>query len=260
MTKKRLLFAIILLATVGAYGCSESENPVATTPPAEVGTVSLGDGIPCGDSLVTILYAGQFIDVGTVTVYNDQDDLFIRIETTGGWWMTESHVAVATTLEDIPQTGKGNPKVGHFGLWAEHDPPVTTYTYSIGYEYEPGVELFLAAHAVVELHDENGQRIQEETAWADGFEFPGNNWATYFTYLIQDCGGEANEICDGDLKVITWDPLEGVGLVRVELYYEYEGTAYLVDSVTGVDNFEGYYEWIVEGVYGEGTYWFQIVG
>ena len=125
MTKKRLFLAIILLATIGAFGCSESNGPIGVERPSGVAAVSLGDGIPCGESLVTTLYAGQHIDVGTVTVYNDQDDLFIRIETTGGWWMTESHVAVATSLEEIPQTRTGNPKVGHFGLSTEHDPPVT---------------------------------------------------------------------------------------------------------------------------------------
>jgi len=27
--------------------------------------------------------------------------------------------------------------------------------------------------------------VEEETAWADGNDIPGRNWATYFTYLVQ---------------------------------------------------------------------------
>ena len=50
-------------------------------------------------------------------------------------------------------------------------------------QYEP--EYWIAAHAVVQLMDGEGNVIQEETAWADcnnSQDFPGNNWAWYFTY------------------------------------------------------------------------------
>ena len=37
-------------------------------------------------------------------------------------------------------------------------------------------------NAIEALHD----CIREETAWADGLDFPGKNWATYFTYFVTE--------------------------------------------------------------------------
>ena len=42
-----------------------------------------------------------------------------------------------------------------------------------------GSELYIAAHAVVTSSQGT------ETAWGDGLDFPGNNWATYFNYTVQ---------------------------------------------------------------------------
>lgn len=215
-----LVFAVVLL--IG--GCSESSHPSRTLPPGEVTATILGDGVPCGEELVVTLWAGQHIDVGHVTVFNDADDLYIRIETTGGWSLTETHVGIATNLEEIPQTGSGNPQVGHFDLAAEHDPPVSYYEYHVNYAYEPGQELFLAVHAAVVLMDDGGNPIQEETAWADGYDFPGNNWATYFNFTIADCaGGESiivtvpDQVCLFDPFPIAWSPAGEESGVRIDL-------------------------------------------
>ena len=122
--------------------------------------------------------------VGTVSVWNDGSTLYVKYKTIGDWELTETHVAVNTSLADIPQTKKGNPKVGHFPYKMTHDPSVTDYTYQIDLIWAPGTNVTIAAHAVVQ----NG--CQEETAWADcggpNAKFPGNNWATYFTYIVQD--------------------------------------------------------------------------
>ena len=131
--------------------------------------------------------------VGGVRVWNDVTHLFVEYDTTGYWdddvwvpsdWvLTETHLAVATDPDDFPQTKSGNPKVGKFpykdeGLYNTHK----LYTIPLD-SWGPGDILYIAAHAVVK----NGCR--EETAWADcggpDAYFPGNNWATYFTYTVQ---------------------------------------------------------------------------
>jgi hypothetical protein len=53
--------------------------------------------------------------------------------------------------------------------------------------WEPGVQLFIATHASVK----NPTVVYidgpwEETAWGAGFDFPGRNWAMYFTYTVQE--------------------------------------------------------------------------
>lgn len=105
-----------------------------------------------GDEVEVTLYAGQDIDVGTVTVSNDATNLYVEYSTTGGWLLGETHLAVATSLSGIPQTKTGNPKVGKFDHQMEHDPPVTDYTYTISLAdagYDPGDALVIAAHAEV---------------------------------------------------------------------------------------------------------------
>jgi len=97
------------------------------------------------------LYAGQNIDVGTVSVWNDGTNLYVKYETADGWQMRETHLAVATSLEGIPQTKKGNPKVGKFTYQTEHDPWVTACTHVINLaELGSDVKkLYIAAHAKV---------------------------------------------------------------------------------------------------------------
>jgi hypothetical protein len=142
---------------------------------------------------VTDLMAGggnvkSAIDVGYVLVYNDLDHLYIKYVTEGGWYMTETHLHVADALADIPQTKNGNPIPGHFDYATDHDPAVQEFEYVIPWseDWTPGTTLHIAAHASVQMlvgHDSHGDPVYHtETAWGDGLDFPGHNWATYFEY------------------------------------------------------------------------------
>ena len=147
------------------------------------------------------LIAGQHEDVGNVKVWsqkvsNDNGYLHVKYETTAGWVLKETHLAMATSLDDIPQTKKGNLIPGQFPYSTQHDPPVTEFTYKIPLDHWlPGLNgtlLCIAAHAVVSLQDGS----QEETAWAKGSNEvrfttkrgKRGNWATYFTYDVQQPG------------------------------------------------------------------------
>jgi len=143
--------------------------------------------------LDTELIAGQNWDepVGNVNVNHPGSTsryMYITYTTTGGWELTETHLAVAESFDDIPQNKKGNPKIGHFPYSDPHG-PVSTYTYTIDLDDFPSLfdpdtgkylgTLFVAAHAVVE-HPDYG----EETAWADTYGQPfneGNGWALWFS-------------------------------------------------------------------------------
>ena len=78
------------------------------------------------DPFVTDLIAGggneaSQMDVGDVLVWNDASNLYVRYVTTGGdWCITETHLAVATTIEEIPTTKKGNPIPGQFYYSSEY--------------------------------------------------------------------------------------------------------------------------------------------
>jgi hypothetical protein len=93
------------------------------------------------------LCAGQYMDVGDVEVWNDGCTLYVRYTTDEPWWMTETHLHVATDPDDIPQTKNGNPKVGHFEYQMIHDPRVNDFTYEVPLNGD-GI-YYIAAHAVV---------------------------------------------------------------------------------------------------------------
>jgi len=252
LTRRIGLALFVFALAAGFLGCSQSTQPEGTAAPVPVHPIGMID--PCGEPQVVTLYAGQFIDAGFVTVSNDAQTLSVEIQTAPGWFMTESHVAVAHTLEDLPQTGSGNPQVGHFDFAAVHNPRVATYTYLIDiaeYGYQLGDPLVVAVHAAVVRVNDGGAIVQRETAWGDGLDFPGNNWATYLEYTVQQCviepqceitvlypnGGES--FCLGDDTMIGWTQ-EGIScgdFVKIELLQRGELCLTLAESVPNSGSF-----------------------
>jgi hypothetical protein len=187
MFKSVVLTLIVLLSLIAAPAFAQSglvKNEVASI-----------TSQACGESTVVTLFAGQHIDAGSVTVWNDVTNLYVRYEATGGWDLAETHLAVATSLDGIPQK-RGNPAPGQFPYKTTHLPTVTGYTYTIPLgAFAAGDELFVAAHASLVLLDEAGRVIQQETGWGDGFDFAGRNWATYFNFTVQLCGEDGGTGC-----------------------------------------------------------------
>lgn len=148
----------------------------------------------CGDPFETELIASggnpkSAIEVGIVRVCSpDAETVRITYKTFEPWCLRETHVHVASEPEEIPQRN-GNPVPGQFdesevfGVCAgeaTYDIPVSEIDGSLMI----GDTVYVAAHAVV-YNDALGQ---EETAWGKGPGFPGRNWATYFTYVLQEPG------------------------------------------------------------------------
>lgn len=145
----------------------------------------LGMAHTADDPAVTNLTADQNITVGTVSVWNDDNMLYVQyLITTGDWVINESHLAVNTDSGAIPQTGNGNPKPGKFAY--SNETATGDYTYEIPLTWDPGINVSIAAHAEVVVLNETGAVIQDETAWGEGDQFNvGRNWAMYFKYTIQ---------------------------------------------------------------------------
>lgn len=218
------------LVGFGLSGCSETPNPTGVTIPERGQLSTLEVENSCGVVLQDTLFAGQFINVGMITVSNNQEVLGVEIEITEpGWAMTETHVAIEDTFEDLPMTGSGNPQVGHFEFSDTFDQPTTSWAYVINlaeYGYAPGIPLYIAVQAEVSLYVD-GVPVQNETAWGDGEDFPGNSWATYCTFSVQNCdGGPEVTITSptgspiyepGDTIIVSWDPPQTTP-VAVELY------------------------------------------
>jgi len=131
-----------------------------------------------GDPLIVDLIAGQNEIAGSIKAWDDGSSLFVLYETVDPWCLTETHLAVASSFEDIPQAN-GNPIPGQFPYKNSHN-CATNYLYKIPLDNKI-CNLYIATHAVVKSPG------SKETAWGSGLDFPGKNWATYFTYKPNAC-------------------------------------------------------------------------
>lgn len=149
------------------------------------------------ESVTWTLYAGQTIDVGTITAYIDTDGVIhVDYEIIDDWTLTESSVAIVAVDADdcddcedyFPTTKAGNPKIGQFPYTSDE---FTDHTYEIpmddediagddGNGFEYGECLCIATHAVVEKG--TGDDYQTQTGWAGDHDFDGNSWAKYFCF------------------------------------------------------------------------------
>jgi rhodanese-related sulfurtransferase len=167
-TKIRILSMLVILGTLIGMACAPGTSAIAAT----AATPQVQD-----------LYAGRNMLVGTVSVWNTPTDLFVRYTTAGDWELAETHLAVASSVDGIPQTKTGNPIPGKFANSSVNDPPVTQYTYTIPIANDwryPNAYLKIAAYAAVRTPDMEAS--DSEGSWASGEQFSGTNWATYINY------------------------------------------------------------------------------
>lgn len=184
------------IAAISAFlFCSEFDNSLTPDENNETKTTAryvnhIGQQIVCGTPLEVTLWAGQNIDVGTVNILNtDEGYLHIFAFLTGDWYAVESHLHLASDPSEFPMTNAGNPKIGNFDYKTEYDPATQMIHYSFVLDsigFEIGDLLYAALHIVVQKEVE-GEIVQTETSWSEGPGFPGNSWAMYMVYEVQDC-------------------------------------------------------------------------
>ena len=140
--------------------------------------------VPCGTPLTVNLMAGQNIDIGSVTISNTMDSLYITISSEGSWWLKSASVYVGA-LSGMPQTPTGNPKVGQFPYKKTLNPSKQLVKFAISSaNLSP---CFIVAVHVEAVKIVNGQPVQLETGWGQGSPMSGANWAMYMNYCLQEC-------------------------------------------------------------------------
>lgn len=189
--KKIPLITLALIAVLFTTSCENEEtfvdnNTVTNVDPNFRVTTANGNTAnqrmsydePC---MTTNLIAGQNHIAGTVSVDFDGVDLIITYTTNADWSIQATHLSIGNCADQtIPTTGSGNPKIGHFEHSTNHNPDVDVVTYYIDSAALTENYCF-AAHAEV-----NGP-TGGETAWAEGTDFNGNNWAMFVEALLSDC-------------------------------------------------------------------------
>ena len=186
MRRLPLLTPVLITVATVVSACAERADP-PTAPRMRVPFVALANAATCGEPTSVALLAGQTIGAGTVIVSNDEDNLYVTYTTSAPWRLAQTHLAVATSLADIPRTATGSPEPGQFAYRTTHGAGVTEFVYTIPLAdlgAEPGDARIVAAHADVW----NASTSVSEGAWGAGTRFVSKgNWATYFAYTVQAC-------------------------------------------------------------------------
>lgn len=89
------------------------------------------------------LWAGKNKNVGTVSVSNDETNLYVTYTTTGSNVLTETHLNISSN----PFTSRGAPGQYLYNSGTLNN--ATTYTYTVPLTWIAGTNLYFLAHAVV---------------------------------------------------------------------------------------------------------------
>jgi len=187
---KKLYYLIVLTLILGLVltGCLSNISQVPAT--NQSGITYLTKGGPTEAEAESFpLFAGQDMLVGEVLVWNNDIELCVKYQLsddaiTDNWLLTETHLAVATTIDGIPQTKTHNPIPGKFPYGddnlggVEFSPDYCIPFEEIAERVECGGELFIAAHAVVQKCETESFTFNPELTWSRSSEldvavFPG---------------------------------------------------------------------------------------
>lgn len=200
--KKLLLPALLTAAVFAIFSCQkvdvkpgmpQEEKPATTVQQTaryviipnvdEDGPVLNREGTNDCTPIEVMLVAGQTINSGTVTVWNDAVNIYVTYTTANGWLLTQTHLYVGDCAL-IPVNNPGNPIPGQFPYSGTHN-NITSYTYTIPISKIPAGSCgCIAAHAVVVKVNGSNQIIESQTAWGNGtrINMSGGNWGMKFDY------------------------------------------------------------------------------
>ena len=179
--KNLTLLLVALLFIAGCAKVQETEN--------EPVNKWNGYALLKSGEIVHTLWAGQHIDVGTVTYgIDDNANFYVTYDCTpSGWLISETHM-FAGDKKDMPVNKPGMPKIGKFPNKGTH-PNVSVVTYTVPLSELPPYEepgFVVATHAVVNNPDGGN-----ETAWGEGdFVFSDKGWGWYDIYYFNQPDNE----------------------------------------------------------------------
>jgi len=154
------------------------------------------DHTPIGQPVTTPLVASDTFAVGQVTIFNSTDGLFITAAPAEGWELTETRLAVSTTLSGIPKSKKGGPDLDRFLLRKKKTDASGQITYALPLLVEPGTTIFIALYAELRQTPTGNKNDSREntdcdpndktTAWALGTPFVDKEAPMYLPYTVRD--------------------------------------------------------------------------
>ena len=194
--KKILLSTFIAIVAVSCQKEREEVKANAEEPFRILISNSISQALPAGYELPacvtateTPLLAGQTINGGSVTVWNDENNVYVAYQTTGNYLLKKTHLYLGS-CSGIPVNNAGNPKIGNYPFKTDHGAGLGLYVYTISRSSLPEGCLCVSAHAEIVAYGAGGTVIFSQTAWGQGTQINnGGSWAMKFGYCQQDCDG-----------------------------------------------------------------------
>jgi hypothetical protein len=116
--------------------------------------------IACEEEIITELVTENNEVIGVVTVEKNNNSIVLAYKVTEeNWYLSETHVSVTQSLDEVPVDAAGNPLLSDFEYSTVHDPIVKTYTYVIPKSDAAVVDIM--AHATVENLEKDLDLIEE---------------------------------------------------------------------------------------------------
>ena len=235
MTFNKILFIILTTLTIG---CSKDDDfivPKSQLKVEEPKNYTVYYSTPysttLGSPTIVTLYAADSIDIGTITVTNNNDSVFVTFNTYDNWQLQLIHLFVGSML-DIPLDPANNPYVNNFPYVTTLDPMQTTVTF--GFPDSLLHETFIVA-AYAEVYKVlNGQIIQSEIAWGEGIQFTEDGiWATYFNYSKKSQVSQITEFSIYTVYLVKVGKLQ-VSNDKYNMYVTYVMNTYYYMSQTNL--------------------------
>lgn len=185
------LFTILALSLF-VLSCQKSSDLQSTDsrqPEINSFNIPAGYTVPsCITPVETAIMAGQTINVGTVTVWNDDNNLYVHYLTTGDYKLKKTHLYVGA-CSGIPVNNSGNPRIGQYPYQTTHGTTgVQSFTYTIPLGSLPSGCLCVSSHAEIVAYNASGQQVFSQTGWGQGVQITdGGSWAMKFDYCTQVC-------------------------------------------------------------------------
>lgn len=155
---------------------------------AAIPGVSIATADVCGDGEEYTLWAGQDIDAGIVSVYNDEENLYVGFYPDDPWMLTEVQVYVLDyepLVRLVP--GQAPYKSGNisYSSWYVMIIPLE----SLDFDFECDVtKLWIQAHASVVILNDEEEIVQKETAFGGDVTKPDRSaWYGNISFTLQCC-------------------------------------------------------------------------
>jgi len=190
---------VLIVSILALSGCSveKIEEDAGETHPMSPVSIEI-----TGDNVCVDIIAAQSMVVGDICVeiLEESNELCVTYTTSDEWELTETHLWVGESIATMPQTRKGNPRIGHFPHHSGDITGNTTWCCYIsltefglqGDETICEKDLYIAAHSELRLENADGSYTYE-TGWGAGVPIvERGSWATYYGIHLS---------CDG------WPPL-----------------------------------------------------